>query len=438
MLPWLLNLAYGSLLVTASPYLAYQMLRRGKYTQGWGAKFLGLVPRREGPSPCVWIHAVSVGEVNLLAPLVDRLLRDFPQYDYVISTTTQTGMAVARTKFPELRIFYCPLDFSWATRRAVRRLRPNVLVLTELEIWPNLIWSVKNAGGSVAVINGRLSDRSFRRYQFVSCVMKPVFGQIDCICAQSKSYAERFIALGAQPHRVTVTGSMKFDGAEMCRDNPRTRQLRQLARIKPEDVVFLAGSTQEPEERLAIETFLKLRDRYPKLRLIVVPRHPHRFAAVSRLLDSAQVPWQRRTELDGRGADPEARILLVDTVGELRYWWGLADIAFVGGSLGNRGGQNMIEPAAYGAAVAFGPNTQNFRDVVEALLSAQAAKVVANQQELTEFVHWCLSHPEEAQAMGLRAKEVVLTNQGATARTVAALHWLLAPAAGMAAARSAA
>ncbi|MCS7239534.1 MAG: 3-deoxy-D-manno-octulosonic acid transferase [Thermoguttaceae bacterium] len=425
MLPWLVNLFYLSLLGVASPYLAYQMISRGKYRHGWSAKLLGFVPLRSSRRPCVWIHAVSVGEVNLLAPLVDRLLAEFPDFDYVLSTTTATGMAVARTKFPELLTFYCPLDFSWATRRALRRIRPSLLILTELEIWPNLIWAAKKAGAGVAIINGRLSERSFRRYCWIQVLMGRVIGQIDWIFAQSPVYAERFIALGADPGRVVVTGSMKFDGAETCRDNPRTAHLRQLAGIISEDIVFLAGSTQDPEERYALEAFLALRESYPRLRLIVVPRHPHRFESVARLLDASGVAWQRRTELEGRGADPSCRVLLVDTVGELKAWWGTAHIAFVGGSLGNRGGQNMIEPAAFGAAVSFGPNTQNFRDIVDTLLTAEAARVVRNQRELAEFVHWCLARPAEASAMGRRAQQVVLANQGATARTLAGLRPLL-------------
>ncbi len=419
---WLFNLAYGATLTVVSPYLLYQMICKGKYREGWKEKFLGLIPCRTEAQPCIWMHAVSVGEVNLLAPLVDQLVREYPHFDCVISTTTATGMAVARTKFPDLRVFYCPLDFTWATRRAIRRIRPTLIVLTELEIWPNLISAAKRSGASVAVINGRLSARSFRRYLLVHRFMHPVFRMIDCVCAQSPNYAERFITLGVARDRVVVTGSMKFDGVQTRRDNPESNHFRRLAGIQPGDVVFLAGSTQAPEEALALNTFRALRGRYPQLRLILVPRHPHRFGEVARLLDVAGTTWQRRTELDGRGADPQARVLLVDTVGELKAWWGLADIAYVGGSLGNRGGQNMIEPAAYGAALSFGPFTQNFKDVVELLLAADAARVVRNQQELTAFVQWCLQLPDVAQAMGERARQVVLQNQGATSRTLLKLR----------------
>ena len=425
MVGWFLNLVYLLLGILVLPWIAYQRLARGKYREGWGAKLLGLVPRRLDRRPCIWIHAVSVGEVNLLSPLVERLLHEYPEYDCVISTTTATGMAVARTKFPELLVFYCPLDFTWAVRRAMKRIRPELLILTELEIWPNLIWSAKQFGARVAIINGRLSKRSFRGYRLIPWIIGPVLRELDRICVQTAAYAERFCLLGADPRKVVVTGSMKFDGVEIRRDNPLTNSLRCLAGISPDDIVFLAGSTQEPEERMALAAFAELVSEYPRLRLILVPRHPHRFNSVASMLEEAGVRWQRRSELDGRGPDPEARVLLVDTVGELRAWWGLAHIAFVGGSFGRRGGQNMIEPAAYGAAVCFGPHTHNFQDMVENLLAAEAAQVVHSPEELTAFVRRCLAHPEQAQAMGDRARQVVLQHQGATERTLQLLRPLL-------------
>jgi len=423
---WFLNFVYLVLGILVLPWIAYQRLARGKYREGWGAKLFGLVPRRLDRRPCIWIHAVSVGEVNLLTPLVERFLREYPEYDCVISTTTATGMAVARTKFPELLVFHCPFDFTWATRRAVKRIQPELLILTELELWPNLIRSAKQFGAGVIMINGRLSKKSLHGYRLIGWLIGPVLRQIDRICVQTPVYGERFCRLGAEPGRVAVTGSMKFDGAETRRDNPQTSHLRRLAGISSDDVVFLAGSTQEAEERMALTTFMELVPEYPQLRLILVPRHPHRFNSVAWLLDELGVAWQRRSELNGRGPDPEARVLLVDTVGELRAWWGLAQIAFVGGSFGRRGGQNMIEPAAYGAAVCFGPHTHNFQDVVESLLAAEAAMVVHNPGELTTFVRWCLAYPEQARAMGDRARQVVLEHQGATDRTLQLLRPLLA------------
>jgi 3-deoxy-D-manno-octulosonic-acid transferase len=424
--PYLLNVVYGLLILASLPWLIWQSIRKGKYREGFAEKFLGRVPRRTGDRTCAWFHAVSVGEVNLLATLLRELAREHSDWDCVVSTTTKTGLALARKKYPELSVFYCPLDFSWAVRAAVRRIRPDLLVLAELELWPNLIRAANEGGAAVAVVNGRLSEKSFRGYRRIAPLMRRLLASVDLIAAQNETYAERFRRLGAPDRAVHVTGSLKYDGAQTDRANPATARLMQLAGIAPHDVVLLAGSTQEPEEEILLAAFLSLRRRWPHLRLILVPRHPERFDAVARLLDRSGEVWQRRSRLEVDGPRRDARILLVDAVGELGAWWGVARCGFVGGSLGNRGGQNMIEPAAYGAAVSFGPNTWNFRDIVDAMLARQAAVVIRNSAELTAFVDRCLREPAYADALGRRAQSLVLEQWGATQRTVA----LLAPLAG--------
>jgi 3-deoxy-D-manno-octulosonic-acid transferase len=318
------------------------------------------------------------------------------------------------------------LDFSWAVRNALARIRPTTLVLAELELWPNLV-RLSHAGGvRVAIVNGRLSDHSFRGYRRFRWLIAPVLKCLDVVAAQNGEYAERFLALGAKPQAVQVTGSIKFDGAQADRENPATRRLANLAAFGPDDIVFLAGSTQAPEEALAMKTFCALASEHPKLRLVVAPRHPERFAEVAALLDASDFPWQRRSNLlTARRAD--WRILLVDTVGELAAWWGAATVGFVGGSLSSRGGQNMIEPAAYGVPICFGPNTQNFRDVVASLLSADAAVVVYSGEELTAFVRRTLADPDFAVGLGHRARELVAGQRGATDRTLA----LLSPVVGV-------
>jgi len=427
--PYLLDAAYLFVVVLAAPWLAVQAWRKGKYRQGFAAKFCGRVPVRQGDCPCVWLHAVSVGEVNLLATLIAELRIRHPDWDFVVSTTTMTGYALARAKYSALAVFYCPLDFTWAVRGAMRRIRPNILVLAELELWPNLIAAARSAGAQVAIVNGRLGDRSFRGYHRIRRWVAPLLKQIDLIAAQSEQVAERFVALGADAAAVHVTGSLKFDGARTDRNNPDTLRLGKLAGIAPGDVVFLAGSTQEPEEELALAAYRQLRGQFPHLRLLIVPRHPDRFERVAEVIGASGLAWQRRSELDSRLPDPSARVLLVDRVGELGAWWGTARVAFVGGSLGTRGGQNMIEPAAYGAAVSFGPRTHNFRDVVAALLERQAAVVVQDGSQLTEFVGRCLREPHFADELGERARQVVAANLGATQRTADLLEPLFARAA---------
>jgi 3-deoxy-D-manno-octulosonic-acid transferase len=429
---FLLNVAYLAAILLALPWLLYQRLRHGKYREGWDAKFWGRLSRRSGNKPCIWLHAVSVGEVNLLEPILKRWEARHPDWDCIISTTTQAGHQLATKKYAPRQVIYCPLDFTWAVRRAMRRLRPNLLVLTELELWPNLVAAARQHGAKVAVVNGRLSEKSYRGYQRLAWLVRGVLRQIDLIAAQNQDYCERFLSLGARSSSLHITGSIKFDGARTRRDNEYTQRLARLAGIGSDDVVFLAGSTQDPEESLALAVFESLAPDFPQLRLILVPRHPERFDEVADLLNRRGIPWLRRSKLTPDSCLPTSvpssmspRVLLIDAVGELGSWWGAAKIAFVGGSLTQRGGQNMIEPAAYGAAVSFGPNTWNFRDVVALFLDRRAAVVVHNVAELETFVRRCLTDPPFADDLGRRAQELVLQQQGAADRTIELLDHLV-------------
>jgi 3-deoxy-D-manno-octulosonic-acid transferase len=418
-MPWLLNVAYFALLAVLSPVLGWRIVVRGKYRTGWREKLLGQVKPRGGDRPCLWFHAVSVGEVLQLEPVLKELRVRLPAVEFVISTTTPTGRSVAEAKFPRDRVCYFPLDFSWAVREAVARLRPTAIVLVELELWPNFVLHARRSGIPVALINGRLSERSLRGYRRLRPLVSRLLGSLQAIAVQNSTYAERFLELGASRQQLSITGSIKFDRVESDRRNPKTLELRAAFGIGDSEPVFVAGSTQESEEAAAIDAYLAVRARFPALRLILVPRHKERFDEVARLIESRGLPLCRRSSASNAVPRHDSRsVFLLDTLGELAACWGLADVAFVGGSLTNRGGQNMIEPAGYGAAVLFGPNTHNFRDVVERLLSADAARVVHNGAELTAAVADCLAHPERARAQGARAQELVLSQQGATQRTI--------------------
>src|SRR4051794_40697393 len=287
LISWLLNVVYQAIIAVCSPLIAWQVLRAGKYREGFREKLLGLVPRRDGNATCVWVHAVSVGEVNLIAILLREVRAAHSDWQFVVSTTSRTGYELARKKYADLSVFYCPLDFSWAVRNAMRRIRPTIVVLAELELWPNLIRAAKDHGARVAIVNGRMSDHSFPGYRRIRPLVAAVLRQIDLIAAQNDESADRFRALGAPTGRVVVTGSLKYDGAQTDRNNPRTQSLRELADIAESDIVFLAGSTQEPEEQYAIDIFRRLALQHPRLRLIIVPRHPKRFGAVAELLNAA-------------------------------------------------------------------------------------------------------------------------------------------------------
>lgn len=425
---WTLNAAYLAALLVASPAIAWAAWRTGKYREGYACKLRGKVPTRRGDRRCVWLHAVSVGEVNLLGVLIAELRSRWPDWDVVVSTTTKTGYELAKRKYAaEHRVFYAPLDFSWATDEAVRRVRPDLLVLAELELWPNLIASAKRSGAKVAIVNGRLSENSFKGYRRLRPLVRRTLESIDLTAAQDSATADRFRSLGARPDAVSVSGSLKYDGAETDRANLRTAALRELAGPATTGTVWLAGSTQAPEEAICLRVFQEVREDHPELRLILVPRHPERFEEVAALLNEGGLPWSRRSQLDSATRNPQSAILLVDSVGELGAWWGVADLGFVGGSFGDRGGQNMIEPAAYGVATCFGPNTRNFRDIVAALTAADGARVVQDEAELEAFVRGCLAMSSEAEALGHRASEFVATQLGATQRTADLLDGLVEP-----------
>lgn len=421
-MPMLLNVVYLAAIVALLPWVAWRRFSGGRpvaalWTRASGA--IGPLPA-PGAAARIWMHGVSVGEVQLLATLAAEVAVQAAAagrgVECVASSSTTTGLEVAGRRFGPDRVFPCPLDFTWAVDRVLDRVRPDLLVLGELELWPNLLAAARRRSIPVVVVNARMSERSAAGYRRIGWLVRRMLGQVSLVVARSQADGDRFAAAGAGT--VVVAGSMKFDGVRGDRGTPEIDRLRRLAGFAPDDVVFLAGSTQDPEERLATEAFLAHRDRHPDLRLVIVPRHVERAPEIAGLLDGLGLRWQARSRLDADGADRQARVLLVDTTGELSQWWGTATIAFVGGSLdGRRGGQNMLEPAAYGAAVAFGPHTHNFRDEVATLLAADAATVVADGGAVTAFIGRCLAEPGWAADRGRRAAAAVASGRGATPLT---------------------
>jgi len=419
-LGWPLNLVYLLVAILALPWVAWRRLSGGRPVAAPWRRFTGAIgPLADATDrPRIWLHGVSVGEVQLLASLaaeIGRQTADRP-VDCVISSSTTTGLELANRRFGADHTFPCPLDFTWAVDRVLDRVEPAVLVLGELELWPNLLDRTRRRGIPVVVANARMSERSAAGYARIGPLARRMLAHVDLVAARSAADATRFTALGGRD--VVVTGSLKFDGVRGDRTADEVVRLRELAGFAADDVVLLAGSTQAPEEDLAVTAFRSAAAREPRLRLVLVPRHVERTDEIATVLDRTGLRWQRRSRLEGDGADPTARVLLVDTTGELAWWWGTATIAFVGGSLdGRRGGQNMLEPAAYGAAVCFGPHTRNFRDEVRRLLEADAACMVADGPALTAFVARCLADPAWADALGQRARALVVAHRGATATT---------------------
>jgi 3-deoxy-D-manno-octulosonic-acid transferase len=418
----LLDVFYLVLCALALPWVAWRRLSGGRPVAAPIARFTGSIavaPRQAGV-PRIWLHGVSVGEVQLLASLAGELRRQAEAaarpLDCVISSSTTTGLEVAAKRFGADRAFPCPLDFTWAVDRVLDRVRPDVVVLGELELWPTLVARSRRRGIPIVVANARMSAKSAAGYARIRPLVRRMLAAVSLVIARSQDDADRFTALGAR--NVTVSGSMKFDGVRGDRAAAEVERLRRLGGFAAADVVFLAGSTQAPEERLAAQAYLAVREAHPEVRLVIVPRHVERSAEIGALLDGLGLAWEARSRLSEDRAAPQARVLLVDTTGELGWWWGTATIGFVGGSLdGKRGGQNMLEPAAYGVAVAFGPHTRNFRDEVRRLLDARAATVVADGGDLAGFVARCLDDPTWAAAQGRRAADLVASQRGATAAT---------------------
>lgn len=418
------NLIYLLTLAVLSPWILIRSWRTGRYREGLRQKLWGLSRSDlvfDSDRPIVWLHGVSVGEIQLLIPLIDALQADAPNHQFLLSTTTESGMELARRRLGADRCFYFPLDFSWAIRRSIRVLKPQLIVTGELELWPNMISAAKRANIPMVVVNGRLSVSSHRGYRRFSLVTKPMFRELSAVAAQSDSDAKRFIDCGCKEETVETLGNVKFDNAEVNRQHPSVRRMRRLAGLRDEGVV-LAGSTQSPEESASYAAFAKLKEQHTYLKLIVVPRHPDRFDEVAKTLRTQLLSGHkllRRSLLDDNPISPsDWDVLLVDTVGELQWWWGLADIALVGGTFGNRGGQNMLEPAAYGANVAFGPNTSNFKDIVRLLLNAEAATQLPDLDALQPWLESQLSDPAPGTQRGARAKHLVQEHQGATQRCV--------------------
>ena len=430
----LLDVIYLLAAVLALPWVAWRKFSGGRPVAAPWMRFTGGIDVATKPAATarIWLHGVSVGEVQLLAGLAAEIQRQAEAagrtVECVVSSSTTTGLEVARKRFGVDRAFPCPLDFTWAVDRVLDRARPDLLVLGELELWPHLLARTARRGIPIVVANARMSPRSAAGYARIAPLVRRMLAHTTVVVARSPEDAARFTALGA-PH-VTVAGSMKFDGVRGDRAAPEIARLRTLAGLPDDALVFLAGSTQAPEESLALEAFRAAEQTCPQLRLVIGPRHVERTAEIAALLDRSGVRWQRRSELERTGFDAAARVLLVDTTGELGWWWGTAAIAFVGGSLdGKRGGQNMLEPAAYGAAVCFGPHTRNFTREVETLLAADAACVVADGPALRAFVGRCLTDPGWAAALGTRAAATIEAHRGATALTAREIIERLTPAA---------
>ncbi len=417
----------GSLLV--SPWFVYQAVRHKKY--------LGSLWQRMGYLPVsfnmdadqsIWIHAVSVGEVLTARPLVRDLRQRYPRLRVFLSTTTLAGQQVARRNVPDAdAVFYFPFDLGVFVRRTLNLVRPRLFVMMETEIWPNLLRECRRQGVKTALVNGRLSQRSYPRYRLVRPFMRRVLADIDRLCVQSDRSARRFIDLGADPARVDVTGSLKFDSLEAAAPTlqirARDRVLRYF-RMPPSRPVLLAGSTMKGEEAAVLRAFRRVRAVSPAALLVLAPRHPERFDDVEQQCRDEGFKTVRRTELP-IDAEPRADIVVVDTIGELATIYQIGTLVFVGGSLVATGGHNILEPAVFGKPIVFGPHMQNFAEIADAFLANGAAVQVRTAHELDEALVSLITDPVRRARLGAAARALVEANRGAKDRSLAVLEALL-------------
>jgi len=418
------NLALLVALVLSSPWWLWKMATAEKY-RDLPKRFGRLPPsllQNTAARPALWIHAVSVGEVLAITRLVQELDTALPGYRVLVSTTTRTGQALARQRFSADRVFYCPLDLPWAVASVMNALQPRMLILAETEFWPNLLDACFRRGIPVAVVNARISDRSWPRYRRLRSLWTPFLSRLSAVMAQSDLEDQRLRDLGCT--NVSVAGNLKFD-VRAAQESEATRILCESA----SGLRFLvAGSTLEGEEAALLAAWPALLEANPQLSMVLAPRHPDRFEAVASLLDAASISWVRRSDWTARTPRQirPGQVVLLDTIGELASVYSLASVAFVGGSLVPAGGHNPLEPAQFGVPIVIGPHYANFRAITEDLLAHDALRIAAADQLAATLLD-LLSHSSQAEAMGARARQVFEQQAGATARCVKAIRALLPP-----------
>ena len=415
----LYNILFPVFFLFSAPYYFWKLIRRGNWRTGFGQRFgaYGVLREKLKAKRVVWLHAVSVGEANLAVQLVKSMQPHHRDWTVVVSTITTTGMGELERKLPAdvYRVYY-PIDWLPFVRCAFRALNPAAIVLVEAEIWPNLFWQAKSTNVPVHLINARLSENSFNGYCRYGYLFKPLFRSLRAAGVHNETDAERLAELGCDRKAIIVTGNMKFDGtATTDADTTDPRAMLREIGVPDEAPVFVAGSTFEGEEELLCQLLPQWRKEHPDLFLVLVPRHFERASAVLENLKPMNLRIRCRTAMNVSSDKPD--VLLVDTTGELKAFYEVATLVFVGKSLTAQGGQNPIEPAALGRPMIFGPFMQNFKPVVQLLLEAEAAIQVADEEELARQVSFLLGKPEQREALGMAAREVVERNKGATQRT---------------------
>ena len=413
----------------ASPYLAYQAIRYKKY--------IGSLRQRMGYLPVsfnldgedsIWIHAVSVGETMTVRALIADLKRRYPNLRIFLSTTTLAGQHVARRNVQDVdAVFYFPFDLTFIVRRTLRLVKPRLFVMMETELWPNLLRQCKKMGVATVMVNGRISNRSYPRYKLARPFFRSVLGDVDRFCMQSEESARRVVDIGADPSSVVVTGSLKFDSvdkpATAALERGQNRVLRYFRMTSGRPVV-VAGSTMREEEQHMLLAFRRLKSAVAHPLLVIAPRHPERFAEVAQLSRDQAFVTARRTDLP-IDAEPRADVVVLDTIGELAQVYQIATAVFVGGSLVDSGGHNILEPAVHGKPIVFGPSMHNFKEIADSFIAHGAAVQVNSPRALEDTLVALLTDPVRRARLGAAARALVESNRGAKDKTLAVIAQLM-------------
>ncbi len=420
-------LIYSALLaaamVLATPFWLWQILRYGKYRAGLGQRF-GWVPERilqQQARPTIWVHAVSVGEVLAVHGLIEKLRTRFPGDRIVVSTTTDTGQKLAQQRFGGDNAFYFPLDFAFAIRPFLKVLKPRLVIMAETEFWPNFLRLAHAHGARIAVVNARISDRSWPGYRRLRFLLRRALKDVDLFLTQTDNDKRRLLEIGAPQGRVQVSGNLKFDAPEPAAPAILAALTAALAE-QGAAPVLVCGSTVEGEEAILAPVFASLFHQHPRSVVLLAPRHPERFDVVADLLAQHGLKFLRRSQWEA--GEIAGRVVLLDTIGELSALYILADVALVGGSLVPSGGHNILEPARYAAAIVVGEHTENFRDIVELFRRSDAVRIT-NPESVEKDLLQLMASQAERNALGQRGKDVLQAQAGATERTLSALSELL-------------
>jgi 3-deoxy-D-manno-octulosonic-acid transferase len=426
------SLLYTISFILLTPFF---LLKSGKYFSGFRQRFGNLPKLHESDKKTIWLHCVSVGETNAARPLVDKLVENFPDHRLVVSNTTKTGHQLATHIFAEKvdMVFYFPFDWKFTVNRALKNIKPDLVLLMETELWFNFIREANKSGAKVAIVNGRMSEKSFSRYSMITNAMRWVFHYVDLALVQTQADARRFSDLGLRRTKIKIIGSLKFDQDRDVTESTLTKQLAERFAVSEDAPIILAASTHSPEEKWILEAFKEVyKSAEGKLpRLMIAPRHPERFDEVKQIIKKSGFDWASRSE-NSSSRDKVAEVILLDSIGELRATFPLSAIVFVGGSLIRHGGQNVLEPASAKKAIVTGFYTMNFEEILKDFVARDAIiqlpKLAENEvvPKLTEVISVLLKDEKQRLKLAENAATLMRVSRGCTDRTIESLIELIA------------